>query len=304
MAPSIHDTGVPLPKPPPNAHAVRAKPDISGIMFHMVSAAVMVNGFMALVQLGMTEWINEQVSRGSRTAGSAQKLMLRVILCFSKVGGKYILDTSRFKESHFQFLTIDGLWLTVITCLLGGLGELLPGVSNQVCYKLKNAGFAPLSALRTIKRAFLLIALPVELTISTIYWGLIVFAPTLIVPDMASFSNDTSGPVTSSSEAPQLLRIPTWIDVSIHGVPAIVLVIDFFFREKKYRPPVSTLGAIILSIIAGSAYSVWVEHCATYNDRFPYPFLPSDSFPGRIAIYAGGTFFAYVAFKIINGLHA
>jgi hypothetical protein len=62
MAPSIHNTGVPLPKPPPNAHAVRAKPDISGVIFHVISAAVMVNGFKALLQLGMTEWINTQVS--------------------------------------------------------------------------------------------------------------------------------------------------------------------------------------------------------------------------------------------------
>jgi hypothetical protein len=56
-------------------------------------------------------------------------------------------------------------------------------------------------------------------------WGLILFAPGLIVPDMADISKDTSGPVTSSSSAPQLLRIPMWIDVCIHGVPAVVLVI-------------------------------------------------------------------------------
>jgi hypothetical protein len=32
---------------------------------------------------------------------------------------------------HFQFLTIDGLWLTIVTCLLGGLGEMLPGVEGM-----------------------------------------------------------------------------------------------------------------------------------------------------------------------------
>lgn len=32
---------------------------------------------------------------------------------------------------HFQFLTIDGLWLTIVTCLLGGLGEMLPGVKGR-----------------------------------------------------------------------------------------------------------------------------------------------------------------------------
>ena len=114
---------------------------------------------------------------------------------------------------------------------------------------------------------------------------------------MASVAPESTGPVTSSSEAPQLLRIPTWIDVSIHGVPAIVLVIgkprplrgpiacpvahtiscamavDFFFRENKYRPPVSTWGAVVLSMVAGSAYSVWVEHCASYNNRCKSSFL-------------------------------
>jgi hypothetical protein len=101
--------------------------------------------------------------------------------------------------------------------------------------------------------------------------------------------------------------------------------IDFFVREKKYRPPVSTWGAILLSAIAGSAYTVWVEYCASYNERceflpicasvplngvdilqmtVPYPFLPSDSFGARIVIYIGATGFAYVAFKFLNGLHA
>ena len=71
MAPSIHNTGVPLPNPPPNAHAVRAKPDISGIIFHVVSAAVMADGFLALLQLGMTEWINKQVSKSCLSGGIA-----------------------------------------------------------------------------------------------------------------------------------------------------------------------------------------------------------------------------------------
>lgn len=62
MAPSIHNTGVSLPKPPPNAHVARAKPDFTGIIFHVLSAAIMANGFVALLQLGMTEWINGQVS--------------------------------------------------------------------------------------------------------------------------------------------------------------------------------------------------------------------------------------------------
>jgi hypothetical protein len=82
----------------------------------------------------------------------------------------YIPRTLRLTSyaGHFQFLTIDGLWLTIVTCLLGGLGEMLPGVKGM-SHTPHEITANPFAVLRTVRRAFLLIALPVELTISTIY---------------------------------------------------------------------------------------------------------------------------------------
>ncbi len=40
---------------------------------------------------------------------------------------------------------------------------------------------------------------------------------------------------------------------------------DFFLRERKYKPPVSTYGAVILAGTAAVAYGLWAEYCASYN---------------------------------------
>lgn len=53
-------------------------------------------------------------------------------------------------------------------------------------------------------------------------------------------------------------------------LPHTVPTTEFYFREKKYRPPVSTIGAIGLSAFAGLAYSIWVEHCAAHNGTCEY----------------------------------
>ena len=78
---------------------------------------------------------------------------------------------------------------------------------------------------------------------------------------------------------------------------------DFFIFEKRYNPPASTAGAAVLAVSFGAAYSVWVEHCAKQNGRFPYPFLNVMSMDERLAMYIGSTVLALVAFWGLNALH-
>lgn len=35
---------------------------------------------------------------------------------------------------------------------------------------------------------------------------------------------------------------------------------EFFVREKKYRPPVSTVGAVIYTVLFSVAYTGWIEY--------------------------------------------
>ncbi|WVQ77961.1 hypothetical protein IAT38_000042 [Cryptococcus sp. DSM 104549] len=184
-----------------------------------------------------------------------------------------------------QYLTILGLLASGITMLLSGASDMLPN----------------LSAIKLLKRVFLLISLPVELVISSIYWGIILTVPHLMLPPAPDLA---SAPEPSSHGAePDLFRIPLWMDLSMHALPAVSLLFDFFLLERKYPKPFSTYGAFALAAVFGSVYGVWVEHCAGINGAFPYPFLTIMPLEGRVATYAGATFGAWLVFRGLNGLH-
>ncbi|TFK42692.1 FAR-17a/AIG1-like protein [Crucibulum laeve] len=184
---------------------------------------------------------------------------------------------------HFQFLTIQGLGLAWLAMLI----SLVLGV------------FPSLSALRLLKRALLIIALPLSTVISSIYWTLITAFPHLILQAGA-----TESVPSSSSDSPSLFRIPLSVDLALHASPAIALLIDFIFLEKKYRKKGVLLGGPLSLSLFALWYGWWVEHCAKYNNNiFPYPFLTGNPFEIRIAIYIGATAFGILSFWMINKLH-
>ena len=128
----------------------------------------------------------------------------------------------------------------------------------------------------------------------------------------------------ASSEAPDLIRIPLSLDLSLHAVPGTALILDFFLFEKKYPKSQARRGGAIVAIAASLWYSCWVEHCASYNGvckpihllsatmyidfeystPVPYPFLTFNPLPIRAAIYAGTTVFAYTVFQLLNKIHS
>lgn len=150
-------------------------------------------------------------------------------------------------------------------------------------------------------------------------WSLVAFKPDLMFPpnpDLASSQEPSAAP---SSDL--LFRIPLWMDISMHAAPAIALLIgeprsqsvnggwantagvEFFVLEPPYFPPASTWGATFLASLLGTVYGSWIEHCATINDRFPYPFLTIMSFPQRIVMYASSTVLALASFWALNKVH-
>lgn len=61
MAPDMHHTGKPLPKPRPGSKPVRAVPRIGGVVFHAIALGVMLNGWSGLQDLALTEYVEGQV---------------------------------------------------------------------------------------------------------------------------------------------------------------------------------------------------------------------------------------------------
>ncbi|KDR81504.1 hypothetical protein GALMADRAFT_239488 [Galerina marginata CBS 339.88] len=181
---------------------------------------------------------------------------------------------------HFQYLTIQGLVLVWLTMFTGLLTEVLSFMS-----------------LRTLKRYLMVMALPLSVVISVIYWSLILFMPRLI---LQSFSDQSS----LSTLSADLFRIPLSIDLALHAAPCLFLLFDFFFFEVKYSKNEVNFGAPVAAIVFSVWYSLWVEHCGKKNDgTFPYPFLTENTLAVRIGIYLGATLLAIISFRVINYLH-
>ncbi|KAF8831408.1 FAR-17a/AIG1-like protein [Lentinula edodes] len=184
---------------------------------------------------------------------------------------------------HLQYLTIQGLFITCATTLISLLMDLFPSVN----------------ALKPLKRILLIIAMPLSITISSIYWPLLLLATQLIL-------QNGSGEPSSSPHAPQpLLRIPLPMDLSLHAVPALTLLADFLLFEKKYTRKEIRYGGTGISVVYTVFYAWWVERCAGFNGgRFPYPFLTDNPFEIRLAIYVGAGMLAFSSFWLINRVHA
>jgi hypothetical protein len=111
--------------------------------------------------------------------------------------------------------------------------------------------------LKTLKRSVFIIAMPLAVVISSIYWTLLLAAPTLILPP----SPQNTVP-TSSSEVPALMRLPLEHDLALHAAPALALFADFILFERRYSAGAASYGAPAAALIYCAFYSTWVEYCA------------------------------------------
>ncbi|CAK9781916.1 hypothetical protein CC85DRAFT_265427 [Cutaneotrichosporon oleaginosum] len=207
--------------------------------------------------------------------------MLHSYLSIASVIGKAI---EAEYGGDLQFLTVCGMITATVAMGLSAVHDLMP-----------------FPALHGAKRLFALAAMPVEITISAIYWPLIILAPQLMLPPDLAAAPDAD--ITAASADAPLVFLPLWMDLGLHAVPAVSLIIDFFFLERKYRPPMSTWVAFAVAATFSTAYVVWVEHCASINGHFPYPFLTIMSFEDRTKIYAASALFALLVFRGLNALH-
>ncbi|KAL7409267.1 FAR-17a/AIG1-like protein [Mrakia frigida] len=191
----------------------------------------------------------------------------------------FLSDIDNQYGGHWQFLTILGLWTSLLYLFISIFTPLLPSV------------------LHPLKRIILLLALPVETVITSIYWSLILLAPQLILPPATPVEGEVQ------PEEPNLFRIPLSMDLALHAVPAVILLLEFFGWEKAYRGWRGSWGAAAVAAFAAVAYGTWSERCgARNNGLFPYPFLTFNTYETRLCIYGGATTFALFFFFGLNAL--
>jgi len=184
------------------------------------------------------------------------------------------------KGGYFQFLTNQGLVVSLLCMFVSLFCDLFPSIK----------------VIRQIKRSILMISLPLEFVVTTIYWSLLSFFPHLIVLPLAESEQTPGAPL-------KLMHIPLKTDLALHAVPLFSLLIDFFVFESKFtKAHAKAAPAVVV------AFAIWygsfVEYCATFNGSFPYPFLTHSPFPGRVLIYTITAGIALSCFRTLNALHA
>ncbi|KAF5391309.1 hypothetical protein D9757_001995 [Collybiopsis confluens] len=194
---------------------------------------------------------------------------------------------------HFQYLTIQGVFLACATTLISLILDIFPSTTGRLL-SASTSPSNPLPVLKPLKRIMLLVSLPLTVVISSVYWPLLLLATHLILP------TEEGSP---SSQAPQLMRIPLSTDLALHAMPAISMLGDFLLFEKRCSLKELRYGAPSLSFIYTIFYTWWVERCASFNGKFPYPFLET-TLEIRISIYCGAGLLALLSFPLINKLHS
>lgn len=127
---------------------------------------------------------------------------------------------------HFQYLTIIGLSASLLAFVSGALADL---TLNPVLFQIKNA----ISVLAT----------PLEVVISILYWGISAIDPALLI------EGD--------------FFLPRLADMGFHLAPAVFLTLDLVLFSPPWTIP--AYGTMALSTTLGFSYWYWVELCFSKN---------------------------------------
>ncbi|KAF3017388.1 hypothetical protein G7054_g13301 [Neopestalotiopsis clavispora] len=148
---------------------------------------------------------------------------------------------------NYQFLTIIGLALSLATFVVGLAADV---TLSRPLFRLKNA--------------LAVVAAPLEILITVLYWGLCAIDKSLVFPPEF-----------------QLDVLP---DVGFHAAPGILLAVDLLL----FSPPwaVRRGGAFAQSLVFALGYWAWVEVCYGRNGWYPYPIFALLSTWQRAALFS------------------
>lgn len=122
-----------------------------------------------------------------------------------------------------------------------------------------------------LKNYIALVAAPIEIVISILYWGLRAIDPALVVP-------------------PDLPMPPLLYDLGFHLVPSIVLTVDAILLSPPWPSmPANPQAPIIMlatSTTIAFAYWWWIELCYSYNGFYPYPIFEMLDTTQRVGLFA------------------
>lgn len=178
---------------------------------------------------------------------------------------------------HLQYLTILGLSISTACFSAGLIADITS--SHQ---------------LFTAKNYLALIAAPIEILISLLYWGLRAIDTKLVIP-------------------PDLPMPPIAADLGFHLFPTLFLSIDTLLLSPPWPTHPISPRASLLSLLSSTAiaflYWFWIELCYSRNGFYPYPIFAILTTPQRVGLFAGSSVAMWVVgaglrfcYRIINGI--
>jgi hypothetical protein len=145
------------------------------------------------------------------------------------------------------------------------------------------------TTLFTIKNYLALVAAPMEIVISILYWGLRAIDTSLVVP-------------------PDLPLPPLIYDMTFHLFPAVVLTLDTILLSPPWPSSPMNPNAPLISLVTSTAiaflYWFWIEICYSRNGFYPYPLFGILTTYQRIGLFAVSGSIMWVAGGALRALYA
>lgn len=196
--------------------------------------------------------------------------LINFYLCF-----KFLSDNPNIFNSsfgwHLQFLTIIGISISTLTFIVALFADLTSTALEKSPELPSDPPAAALSShLFRLKNYLSLVAAPIEITISVLYWSLKAIDGKLLV-------------------SPDIPLPPVLYDVAFHLVPAVVLTIDSLLLSPPWptTPMNESAPMITLAISTMTAFSywTWIEVCYSQNGFYPYPIFALLTTNQRIGLF-------------------
>jgi hypothetical protein len=142
----------------------------------------------------------------------------------------------------------------------------------------------------TIKNYIALVAAPIEIVISILYWGLRAIDTSLVVPPYATHPPTFFCVVTDKSHHSDLPLPPLIYDLTFHFFPALLLTLDTLLLSPPWPSSPMNPNAPLISLVTSTAiaflYWWWIEVCYSYNGFYPYPVFALLTTAQRIGLFA------------------
>ncbi|KAJ6277218.1 FAR-17a/AIG1-like protein-domain-containing protein [Bipolaris maydis] len=188
---------------------------------------------------------------------------------------KFLIDNPNVFSSsfgwHLQFLTILGLSISTLTFIVALLADLTSTSLDQSPDMPSDPPAAALSShLFRLKNYLALVAAPMEITISVLYWTIKAIDGKLLV-------------------SPEIPLPPVFYDIGFHLVPAVVLTTDSLLLSPPWpTTPMNESAPMItlsLSTIVAFSYWIWIEICYSQNGFYPYPIFQILTTSQRVGLF-------------------